>query len=161
MKKVLIGIVSLAAVVFLTSPSFGALYDYTWNTPDGGQFGFEAPVLDVLDLSGLPSGDPMVAKAINTEWGLSLDKTPFEKFDGLGGTEGYVTFSSPVEIVLAKWDGNQWAFQLGGYTETFAWKDLDYAMSHVNGYSPVPAPAAFWLLGSGVLGLVAVRRRRS
>lgn len=35
------------------------------------------------------------------------------------------------------------------------------ALSNVTGYSVVPVPAAVWLFGSGLLGLVGVARRRS
>lgn len=35
------------------------------------------------------------------------------------------------------------------------------ATSHVTGYGVVPVPAAVWLFGSGLLGLVGVARRRS
>jgi hypothetical protein len=28
-------------------------------------------------------------------------------------------------------------------------------------YSPVPVPAAVWLLGSGLLGLIGIRRRNA
>jgi hypothetical protein len=37
-----------------------------------------------------------------------------------------------------------------------------YFSANVGGVpTPVPLPAAFWLLGSGLAGLLAVRRRQS
>jgi len=35
-----------------------------------------------------------------------------------------------------------------------------YALSHAAGYTVIPVPAAAWLFGSGLLGLVGVARRR-
>jgi hypothetical protein len=47
----------------------------------------------------------------------------------------------------AMWNGNSWA----DYDQlNFGWQ--------ING-TPVPIPAAAWLLGSGIVGLVAMRRR--
>jgi hypothetical protein len=35
------------------------------------------------------------------------------------------------------------------------------AVSHVDAYGVVPVPAAVWLFGSGLLGLVGIARRKS
>lgn len=58
------------------------------------------------------------------------------------------------ENYLLKWDNNQW-------------NDISPADSFITGYyveyenapSAVPAPAALWLFGSGVVGLLGMRRK--
>jgi hypothetical protein len=172
MKKFLVGIVSLVAAVMLTSPAFGALEDpYYFPVIGVGTFSFD-PGTVIADNTQVPHppSDQNVLDTIGG-WASSTDLGEikfFQEFDTTG-KDGYVNFDSPVQIIVAKWGGNpneldsitSWAFLLEGYTTHFDWEGLPYGMSHVRGYNAVPVPAAAWLLGSGALGLVAIRRRRS
>jgi hypothetical protein len=51
--------------------------------------------------------------------------------------------------------GDDWSFVLEPGTDRYSVLDLDRAE-----ISAVPLPGALWLLGSGMLGLVGLRRRR-
>lgn len=179
MKKFLIGIVTLVAAVMLSSPAFGALSDdeYKLFDVDGaGTFSFDlGTVISEDNQMPHPPSDGNVLSEMES-WGWA-DKTDlgeikfYQEFDTTGN-DGHLDFRSPVQIIVAKWGGNpndqgeidpitSWAFLLEGHTTHFDWEGLPYGMSHVRGYNAVPVPAAVWLLGSGVLGLVAMRRRRS
>ena len=187
MKKFLIGIVTLVAAVMLSSPAFGALTTYTYDMGPTGlvyndlgtgdySFGFwDATVKELTPVALNPlyiegnSGDPNVITSLNDAWGsngvaLDLNTTYFYKNDSPTG--GIQEFDPAVEIVLFKWGAgfnpySQYAFLLDGFTPKVEWSVPKDSMSHVSGISAVPVPAAAWLLGSGVLGLVAIRRRRS
>ena len=90
---------------------------------------------------------------------------------GIPNSPGTITISLPSlegYMVLFKSGGGtlnpDWAsFVLTpGYFGTFNWSLSDQGLSHVElwGKTVVPIPAAAWLLGSGLLGLLAVGRRR-
>ena len=182
MKKFLIGIVTLVAAVMFTSPAFGALTGYEdgfhwWEDEDVGKFYFDVPLaveplpnpLKITDL-GPPvtgAGSDAGYDMVHTEWGA--EKPLIVPVGDVSSASGHVVFDPGVQIIVAGWGGpTQYGFLFDGYTNNFKW---DYVindrngelsqMSHVDGYSAVPVPAAVWLLGSGVLGLVAIRRRRS
>jgi hypothetical protein len=144
----------------------------TYYQIDGvGTFSFDLGT--VINADGQiphPPGDQEVIDAmLSWEWDKETDLGEikfYEEWDTTG-TSGSLDFSNPVQIIVAKWgqgqsDQDSWAFLLDGYTTHFDWNlSVQNGMSHVDGYNAVPIPAAVWLLGSGVLGLVAVRRRRS
>ena len=173
MKKFLIGIVTLVAAVMLTSPAFGALQDLYYHPVTGATFSFDygTSVVDDRQILHPPSDENVLSQMEAWGWAslTDLGEIKFSQEFYTTGTDGYVNFDPPVQIIVAKSGGNpnvvdsitSWAFLLEGYTRHFDWADLPYGMSHVRGYNAVPVPAAVWLLGSGVLGLVAVRRRRS
>jgi T5SS/PEP-CTERM-associated repeat protein len=68
------------------------------------------------------------------------------------------------DFTIWHYDGSIWA----KYAASDLAYDNKYASFTVNGFSgyavsgtaPVPVPAAAWLLGSGILGLVGIRRRK-
>jgi hypothetical protein len=176
MKKVLIGILTLVAAVVLTSPAFGALKDIypglSYHEVSGvGEFSFDEGITVLAaHVVNLPAGPEFVIDQMESwgsPWAEVEDFTFSQKFDNESGLVGIVNFDTPVQIVVAKWGQGQslvgsYAFLLSDYTTHFDWNLYGKnEMSHVEGYNAVPVPAAAWLLGSGVLGLVAIRRRRS
>ncbi len=68
-------------------------------------------------------------------------------------------------------DGLPWVFAFTGLTQGIDHIDIDFTGSKTQGIglafnnfsatSAVPSPGAIWLLGSGLLGLVGIRRRNS
>ena len=65
---------------------------------------------------------------------------------GLSGGSVFHSGATPVAAHIFAWDGTSKGASVTGYAS--------------NG-SPVPIPAAAWLLGSGLFGLIGVRRRMS
>lgn len=77
-------------------------------------------------------------------------------------------------VTSGDWDNSDWVLTLVdcpdticvGGTREYTWADFTtnggaYAnLSNVTAFSVVPVPAALWLFGSGLLGLVAVSRRK-
>jgi hypothetical protein len=172
--------------MLFSSSAFGALTAYEsvgpnpslsyWTVDNVGQFSFDADIEVLADSAVQPPPNPNNVITQMESWGDAWDDAePFTfsyKFDNTSGLVGSVDFPNPVQIVVAKWgsggvDEGSWAFLLSTPTTHFDWDlsaEVTYvnrAMSHAEGYNAVPVPAAVWLLGSGVLGLVAVRRRRS
>jgi hypothetical protein len=173
MKKFLVGIVSLVAAVMLTSPAFGALTTYKdgltyYEIENVGKFSFDdALKVEHAILQPPPNPDNLIAQMEVLGGNWPSDITFSYKFEDQSGLIDDVDFPNPVQIVVAKWgqgqsDDSIYAFLLSGYTTHFDWNLYGRnEMSHVGGYNAVPVPAAAWLLGSGALGLVAIRRRRS
>ncbi len=69
-----------------------------------------------------------------------------------------------LDLSIWHYDGSSWsaydAYDLA-YDGTYAgFTVTDFSGYAVSGTAPVPIPAAAWLLGSGLAGLAAVRRRR-
>ena len=108
------------------------------------------------------------------EFGLgTLDVTSFDNFSGTWELTGNV---EPLFFVV-KYDGGYDAYTyMGGDTSPFidSWDDsnrgdfgadcgelnCNAATSHLSVYGVVPVPAAVWLFGSGLLGLVGIARRK-
>lgn len=65
---------------------------------------------------------------------------------GLGGNSVFATGVEPVAAHIYAWDGISSDAKITGYA---------------TGHAPVPIPAAAWLLGSGVLGMIGLRRKKS
>jgi hypothetical protein len=185
MKKLLfVTLFSIAAMV-LTAPGFGSTYivvdtsEYSFNetnhiltftdtdtdTNTERKFTFDNEVNNVssvlkITIQGQGGNSPgKVINAISDAWNISTEL--FHKHGNINSNS--VDFSDYVEIVEAKWGGSYtYAFLLDGYTKNVTWDFPNNAteISHVAGYNTVPIPGAAWLLGSGMVGLLALRRRR-
>jgi hypothetical protein len=98
------------------------------------------------------SGGPSVYGDVATYYALTSIPTQSETLtSGLGTFLGTSTFMTNTSLGYSASGGNNYtAFN------TFA----DATVTVTYDYSPVPLPAAAWLLGSGVVGLVGLGRRR-
>jgi hypothetical protein len=172
MKKFLIGIVTLVAAVMLTSPAFASYLPNpitvdpvdSADNPVEGKFWFWTDVENgtLSKLIGAEDTTDQLPGYVPESWGPVVSAESYPSLDGneWGTTDAIFTFKNPVQIVSAKWDGVQYAFRFEDQVKVMAWI-TDRDMSNIYTYNAVPVPAAVWLLGSGVLGLVAIRRRRS
>lgn len=97
-------------------------------------------------------------------------------YDELKNSAGWLTNEGPFTNLLAGYDGYCWtstpntstywsdawrfAFRSGNQASYSDYQGMRaFAVHDGNVGSPVPVPAAVWLLGSGLLGLVGVRRK--
>lgn len=82
-------------------------------------------------------------------------------FDGTEWTLlGSVTSTNPGTVVLSDWDfGGINNVSLVRIDKTSGTPGKFFEA--FEGHHPVPVPAAIWLLGSGLLGLVGIRRRKN
>ena len=127
------------------------------------QFGFHGPALALANIAGVPASWEM-------QPGYELDK--FGTFANILHDRTHDFTQNPLAFSIIGIDGDTiadyapCADELNGVC--FAAKvhdvivlgrpDLDYA--YVGGGSAVPLPAAVWLFGSGLLGLIGVARRK-
>ena len=83
---------------------------------------------------------------------------PMTIFDGLGlfGTHNFVLSGSQTNSD----DGNdEWAFQgFAGEESIIGYFNAEDEIT--SGAAAIPVPAALWLFGSGLLGLVGIARRK-
>lgn len=145
-------------------------------------------VLDETDVFGVFAGNDADAADFTADTGITGVTELFrdESFDDSGGTPGVT--SGEVEKVefldylVVKFDGVYGVYDVMTYAvgDTLQWHTADFsagcneldaqfetgincraATSHVTGYGVVPVPAAVWLFGSGLLGLVGIARRKA
>jgi hypothetical protein len=58
------------------------------------------------------------------------------------------------------WGNGNDTLDYSAIVPTGGFADVQYALHMVGSYAPVPLPAAVWLLGSSLIGLMGVARRR-
>jgi hypothetical protein len=154
--------------------------DGLWQGADffGSQFGFvNAPTSLTLDASSITAN---WADGLTAEWGGSF--FPMGSCDAANQvhTDGQgcgITLSGDVMNMVTNPDGSQtFDFSLFGEHRITTWEDTEGGTaSSGNGFagwnaewelhgtgsvSAIPVPAAVWLFGSGLMGLVGVARRK-
>jgi hypothetical protein len=118
-----------------------------------------------LQNTGDPSDSGPLSRSYSTTFSPPTDPS------GATITYGAGSFVGPTAFLLVK-DGNQTpAWYLFNLTSLVGWDGKETlelsnfwpqqgSISHVALYgTPVPIPTAAWLLGTGLIGLVAIRRR--
>ena len=110
------------------------------------------------------------AYSINVDFVSNLSWSPIYNFNGLvvsslDDSSGNSLQGVSIDTNMSGWDASRLAFTddqvlfnwraLSFTTDTYFNASLDF------GQNPVPIPGAVWLLGSGLLGLAAVRRKKS
>jgi hypothetical protein len=113
--------------------------------------------MDFFDFSGAKFADgPKTFTAGSPDYYLQapLFGIKFEGFDSSSVTFSFISTHAPVWGSFYAKDGD------GGETYAYNNADAGYLISRPDG-SPVPIPAAAWLLGSGLVGLVSIRRRKT
>ena len=151
--------------------------DLTWladaSLGIGTSMGFDtanawAASFDVAGVTGwrLPDADPACGNAYNctdSEMGNLF-------YNVLGNTSGSLTNTGPFSNVRtgfywsSMWsESGGWAFDFGdGHQAQLPFNYSIYAWAVQSGdVSTVPVPAAVWLFGSGLLGLVGLARRKA
>jgi hypothetical protein len=178
MKAVKITLLALVILVFTAGISSAAIV----MTVDSGTIGVGATTTINVSLSGNPASGSGQAYAF--DFTIPYTSTNFTVSNLVAGpavsgmTQGLLSFTtSQINVsyfnapisngVLAHFDVT--GLKSGVYALTLnpagVYDSLgdDLASSKVNGtltVNAVPIPAAVWLLGSGLVGLVAVRRRQ-
>ncbi len=111
-------------------------------------------------ISALSSGKVVVADEVDTSVGglaaLNKGVNVGDTFFFLGGPQ---TQNSPVYTASNTFNGNI-AYDLMSVTVAFSLSaNSNVGLSGFVQQTPVPVPAALWLFGSGLLGLIGVARR--
>ena len=156
-----------------TAPPTITPVELTYNNPDAG---------DIAVIVGYTGDINLFVELYKQDVGLMYDVGPYAEsynasFDPPDDPEDAIiahvagkpvigTMGSPLYLLVK--DGNHdpiwYLFDVSDWNRTenivmtSFWPNGG-AISHVSLYAPVPIPPAAWLLGSGLIGLVAVRRR--
>jgi len=167
------GLVAMAGGFLLLTSGQASAYICTGSGNE-----FTDPLCDADEISagiGMTFDDTLLAKHdVGSTPPADLEITSVAT--GIDGTVEF-TYTGPTpQVIVEKASGwysvYDWATQvdsLGGdsYSITRVFVDFDCsatncgaATSHLGAYGVVPVPAAVWLFGSGLLGLVGVARRR-
>lgn len=143
----------------------------TFAAGSGNLYSFSVPENFSASLSAAANTEPVRAVLQFESWGTQMDYNSIQ-LNGLTPTysvqtfydAAYVSSFGAVELLqhLVYWDLEQAAanyvfnFSSIGHSQSLAQVAIDIGPA-----APVPLPAAAWLLGSGLLGLIGMSRRRS
>jgi hypothetical protein len=104
---------------------------------------------DVFAVSGLSMGGPIIAAGENTLATVIFDILSPDALNGMVEADVFVEANDPLD-----WEG----FTLPDYETIIAVKTDSTSNPDIG---VVPVPAAVWLFGSGLIGLVGLRRKKN
>jgi hypothetical protein len=165
-----IGAIDSDATVALysTTSNFQSFFGITADTTPGisssNIVNFQNTVRDVFNIGYLNGGSPVTIATSNPKGASSL-------FGDLGNYKGLVSGGNPSYqpnlndgsevIYLYQYDGVDLNKGFDAATDYAAIIEIQSDGDVVLNPNPVPVPAAVWLLGSGLLGLIGIRRKNS
>ena len=164
---------------------YDTVLDITWAQPDvqrtwddantwaagltlGGVSGWRLPYISVAAGAGPFSGMPVLCNEVS-ELACRDNEMGYMFYYNLGGSFGAPIGNSTEFPTLQSddyWSGTEldssyaWEYNFGGGYDVHGPKDDEWRSWAVHAGNVVPVPAAVWLFGSGVLGLIGIARRK-
>jgi len=164
--------------------------DITWAQPDinrpwdeantwasgltlGGMSGWRLPYISVAAGAGPFSGMPVLCNEVS-ELACRDNELGYMFYYNLGGSFG-VPIGNSLDPDLGLfptlqsddyWSGTEldfsyaWEYNFGGGYDLYGPKDDEWRSWAVHAGDVVPVPAAVWLFGSGLMGLLGLARRK-
>ena len=142
-----------AFAVASTNTFFGGL----WTAHNGTTFGPGTYSFDTVEggiYTGVEVGAGQVGGHILFDWGVVADIDVINVWDVVDNGDGTVSYVS-TDVTATNPVGPDGILGLGMIDGAFVGFNANFDFT-----TPVPVPAAVWLFGSGLLGLVGVARRR-
>ena len=136
-----------------TTPFFGLV----WNAHDGVTFGPGTYTIDTIEggvYTGIVVGENQVGGHILFDWGATLDIDVINVWNFCSGCGGYTSTDGPAGNPVNPDDVRGYGMIDGAFPGFNA--NFDFRVE----VAQIPVPAAVWLFGSGLLGLVGVARRK-
>ncbi|MFO1434991.1 MAG: VPLPA-CTERM sorting domain-containing protein [Gammaproteobacteria bacterium] len=149
---------------FINTGGSSTLFDFVWGKGWNGlgndyTFSFTVTAGFTVTFTSLSFFDATIFGP--TAWSLSIDGFGFgsgSTHGGIGGTNSTVLPS----LVFAAGTHNVKLHAAGANLSSGLWAVDDFKLSGIPGIAaPVPLPAAVWLMGSALLGLAGMGRRRA
>jgi len=144
----------------------------------GGVSGWRLPYISVAEGAGPFTGDPVDCNTA-TELACRDNELGYMFYHNLGGTyKESILDSGDPDLALFPTLKSQGYWSGTEFDSSFAWKlifhsgelsldgtgEVNYGVHnwavHAGNIHPIPIPAAVWLFGSGLLGLVGMERRK-